>query len=197
MKKYTEDWTSENFPHWMDALKHMVDKKAVFLEIGSFEGRSTTWFLENILTHEEAKIVCVDPWDLKENPYANDFNMSQARENFSTNLKEHAEKVFAIQGYSTDVLCGLISGKYTEARPWFNAVYVDGDHSTHEVLKDAILGWELLLPHGIMIFDDYESGEFNDTIDKFPKMSIHSFLNAIHGQYNMISHGYQLMIQKL
>lgn len=30
------------------------------LEIGSYEGRSAVWFLENILTHPTARIVCVD-----------------------------------------------------------------------------------------------------------------------------------------
>ena len=54
---------------WFDARKRYFEKYLTplagrdylnFLEVGSFEGRSAIWCLDNILTGNECTIVCVD-----------------------------------------------------------------------------------------------------------------------------------------
>ena len=50
--EFTEDWFSENNPEKVvrqfdEFLSKFKDKPSTFLEIGSFEGMSTIWMLEN------------------------------------------------------------------------------------------------------------------------------------------------------
>lgn len=44
----------------------------------------------------------------------------------------------------------------------FDFYYVDGSHVAPDVMADAVLGWRLLKPGGIMVFDDYEWGAYRD-----------------------------------
>jgi hypothetical protein len=34
------------------------------LDIGSYEGQSTVWYLTNVLTHPTARLTCIDPFDV-------------------------------------------------------------------------------------------------------------------------------------
>ena len=61
--RFSEDWVSENTATWNHILGPCKGKPNVHgLEVGSFEGRSALWFLENILTDPTASITCVDIW---------------------------------------------------------------------------------------------------------------------------------------
>jgi hypothetical protein len=60
---FSEDWATENTTNWSRILRGFKGKANVHaLEVGSFEGRSALWFLENILTHPTDSITCVDIW---------------------------------------------------------------------------------------------------------------------------------------
>jgi hypothetical protein len=62
-KSFTVDWFSVHIPHWEVWLQKYKGKPDIrYLEIGSFQGRSLTWMLDNILTHETAKADAVDIW---------------------------------------------------------------------------------------------------------------------------------------
>jgi hypothetical protein len=59
--RFTTDWVSRNEHLWTAILQELRGRADIHaLEIGSFEGRSALWFLENILTHPAASITCVD-----------------------------------------------------------------------------------------------------------------------------------------
>src|SRR3954452_7004174 len=64
MPQFTEDWFSGHVPHWerlfFGELGWDPDAPRRLVEIGSFEGRSTLWFLENLLRHPDSRIVCID-----------------------------------------------------------------------------------------------------------------------------------------
>ena len=58
---FTADYVSWLIPIWEQYLYEFKGKENIsLLEIGSFEGRSAIWFLENILTHPTSSITCVD-----------------------------------------------------------------------------------------------------------------------------------------
>ena len=46
-------------------LKKLIDKEQElhFLEIGSYEGRSSCYFLDIFMEHEKSTLTCVDPFD--------------------------------------------------------------------------------------------------------------------------------------
>ena len=57
---FTESWFSHNIENWQCFLSHLKTEKINVLEIGAFEGESTTWILENLLNHPESKMVAID-----------------------------------------------------------------------------------------------------------------------------------------
>ena len=59
-KVFNADWFTKNIPNWQKYLAHLKGVEANALEIGCWEGQSTVWLLENILTHENSTITCVD-----------------------------------------------------------------------------------------------------------------------------------------
>ena len=75
-------------------------------------------------------------------------------------------------------------------------VYIDGLHMGFNVLQDAALTWNKLKAGGLMIFDDYlwEHQALDRTL--VPKDAVDGFLTVIHGRYNLLHIGYQVIIQK-
>lgn len=186
--RITQDWFSSNVPHWQAALAELSGQPAVrCLEIGSFEGMSACWLLENVLTHQTSRITCIDPFDAP--------GQLQAERHFDYNVLQTgaAHKVTKLKGYSGQVLPLLSSSR-------FDLVYVDGSHQPAHALADALLIWPLLCRGGIAIFDDYAIGgsypkEIALAID--PKPGIDAFLGFVRGEYAVVSQGYQLIVRKI
>jgi len=188
--------SKENFKWWSHFLKNFIGKPNIFLEIGTYEGKTAVWFLENILTHEASRIVCIDPWTAPGNDYLRTYDMEKVEKKYKENIEPYKDKVFTVKGFSFDVLCALNAGVLIKPPPAFSLVYVDGDHRTSHVLSDCVLAWNLLISGGIMIFDDYGSGDINSTIQEHPKLAIDNFLQTIPGEYEVLFYSYQLMILK-
>lgn len=191
---FTVDYFTQNINKWADVFGKMSYNKHSalnFLEIGSLEGRSTTWLLKNILQHPDSRITCVDTWqgsiehpaELKEGLY----------ERFIHNIQPHISKVDVKRGFSNKMLRDpKIQSQI------FDFIYIDGGHHSRNALEDAILAFPLLKKHGILIFDDYLIGTdaFAQSNDE-PKAGIDAFLRFYAGSYNVFEHSYQLGLQKL
>src|SRR5262249_6765153 len=136
MAMFSKDFTSRNIPYWRRLLSGFAGKPSIqAIEIGVLEGRSTLWFLQNILTHESSRILCVDP---------------RVSPEFFDNVKPYRDKVHLVKARSQDALRSLSPGLSR-----FDFIYVDGDHRAPSVLEDAVLSFSLLRYGGILIFDDY------------------------------------------
>ena len=57
---FSFDWFSGHVPKFEKYLAHLRGHPCAIIEIGAHEGRSTTWLLDNILTHENSRIVTLD-----------------------------------------------------------------------------------------------------------------------------------------
>jgi hypothetical protein len=69
---FTADWFSNAIVNFEFVKYHTDQKLSSILEIGSHEGRSTCWMLENLLA-EDGIITCIDPFgNLPLNAYTND-----------------------------------------------------------------------------------------------------------------------------
>jgi predicted O-methyltransferase YrrM len=172
---WTKDWFSQNIPVWQALLApYQGQKNLRFLEIGSFQGRSATWLLQNILVDPTTQIHCIDPFHWPE----------ATREIFAYNMQPFAERVVMHVGSSQDILPTLTPDH-------FDVIYVDGDHRANNAYLDAAMSWPLLKENGLMIFDDYEwTGE--DT----PKAGIDRFLQEKEGQHELLHKAYQVAIRK-
>jgi predicted O-methyltransferase YrrM len=138
---FTADFVTANAPAWRELLADLVDKpNALMAEIGSYEGRSACWFVENVLTGPGARLHCFDPWA-----------WPGALERFDANTDELqlAGRLVRVQG-TARVLAG--------ADELYDAIYIDGDHASDSVASDAELCWPRLKPGGVVLFDDYDTG---------------------------------------
>jgi predicted O-methyltransferase YrrM len=186
---FTVDWFSHNIPSWNIYLNNFKNKPNLnFLEIGSFQGRSTVWLLENILTDENSSITCIDTFEgsiehhiYSKNELINLFDI------FVHNVSTFKNKINIIRGKSQEVL-KLLNESY-------DFIYIDGDHTAVSVIEDAILSFSLLKKGGIMIFDDYEWLVMNNYIDN-PKPAIDAFLEIYANKITLLYKDYQVIIKK-
>lgn len=189
MYQFTADWFSHNIPIWEQLLAHLKGKPELrVLEIGSYQGRSTVWLLENVLTHASATIDCVDTFEgsVEHTPE----QKQGLLELFTYNTRSFGDKVRVHQGRSCDVLRAM---QPTET---YDFIYVDGDHTASAVLEDAVLSLPLLKKGGLMIFDDYEWTGMPRMIDR-PQVAINAFTTIYADKLRLVHRGYQLAVQKL
>jgi predicted O-methyltransferase YrrM len=172
---FTTDWFCGNEKHFSRYLTHLVDMPCQILEIGSYEGRATVWLLENIATHPQAAVTCID---LKE--------QLSFRQNILATRSP--EKVRLQTGHSRDLLRSFPANT-------FDFIYVDGGHGTVEVLEDAVLSFLLLKRSGIMAFDDYK-WKNPAALDGIPKPAIKAFLSIYKHKITVLMKGYQVWIRK-
>ena len=185
--KYTfgRDWfykseIYQNAKYFLD-----LNNKLEILEIGSFEGLSTTYFIDNFLSKPNSKITVVDPFLLySENDHKTILDNIQIR-NFFFNLSKSAypEKVQYL---------GLTSDKFFEVnKKKYNFIYIDGMHTKEQIPKDIINSWDSLLIDGIIWMDDYLGD--NSKLKK----SFDDTIASLKGKHEVIHKGYQIAIKKL
>jgi predicted O-methyltransferase YrrM len=194
MPNFSHDWFSHNIPNFTGVKQYMSSVNRI-LEIGSNEGRSTCWMLENMLD-EDGSITCIDPF--VHNPLsAFDFdinNEDRALETrFRTNvnsIKKAGQTITVMPDLSFYALAELIVQKQQ-----YDFIYVDGSHTAEESLADIIMAFGLLKKGGVMILDDYLWDHPTEHLDR-PKMSIDSFINMFIRKINILAQNYQVIIGK-
>lgn len=151
MKYFSNDWFSGNIPNWSKHLdKYKGKPKLNFLEIGSYEGMSASWLMDNILTHPTSKLTCIDTFEGSYEHKLLNIPFDNVYDNFLNNTKEYGEKIKIFKLKSAEA---LVSTKIQKQK--FDFVYVDGSHEAKNVMQDAVLTFDLLKVGGIIIFDDY------------------------------------------
>jgi predicted O-methyltransferase YrrM len=192
---FTSDWFLHNQSSWDIHLEEFKNKPNLnFLEIGSYEGRSTIWLLENVLTDPSSKITCIDLFDgtLEENNMENDPNLNLDYEKtFWNNIQPFKEKVKVFKGWSHEILRTL------NLNESFDFAYIDGDHTAYGTLMDAVLIHPLIKPGGMIIFDDYGWKDPSEpSPQESPELAIDSFCYIFDKQYTVIHQGWQVIIKK-
>jgi predicted O-methyltransferase YrrM len=197
--KFTNIWFSEDE---MKKIIATVDtaKELHLLEIGSYEGYSAIWFLDNVLKHKDSSILCLDMWKdyTQDKDSANSYgtesahekNMNGIFENFKYNTKSF-KNLISIKNSSSYVLPALIY-RHDE----YDIIYIDGNHTAPFVISDAVMSWHLLKVGGIMIFDDYlwQAGA-PDQLK--PMTAIDNFINLFSDYLEIIHSGYIKAIRRI
>jgi hypothetical protein len=193
MYTFTSDWFSNNIELWSYYLHDLKGKPNLhFLEIGSYEGRSTVWLLDNILTDPTSKISCIDLFDgdIPDNDFSKDPSLNTNYfQTFLKNIELHKSKVEVYKGYSYKIL------KSFQEEEYLDFVYIDGAHTAYETLMDAIYVDPLIKIGGIIIFDDYPLKEEGGP-ENSPGLGIDCFCNAFTKQYEIIHVGWQVILKK-
>jgi predicted O-methyltransferase YrrM len=191
--QFTKDWFGWAPPVWEQLIPMLPGEagKRNFLEIGSFEGRSTVWAMENMMQKGDY-IYCIDTWEGGEEHGAED--MQAVFERFKANTAIAKDKTKVVRGYAMDTSTTELASKIQDGFQ-YDFIYIDGSHIAKDVLTDACMAWPLLKPKGIMVFDDYVWGDPRDILHR-PKAAIDAFTNIFAEEVEVIHVGYQLVVRK-
>lgn len=189
---FTTDWFSKSISHWEKVLGKFKDKDSILaLEIGSWEGRSSIWLCENILTGKGCCLSCIDTFHGSEENSPESVKGLFAR--FKHNTSKFVEKgvIRIFKGYSQYILCDLVSeGKK------YDIIYIDGSHQARDVLTDTTLSWLLLKIGGVLIFDDYD-WKTDHPHHSIPRPAINTFLELYNPCYKLLHKSYQVSVEKI
>lgn len=187
---FTETWyLGSEIRH---GLLYFVSKteKYNILEIGSFEGLSACGFSDNLMSHPDSTLDCVDP-----------FILSGTNEKITTKcVTANTEKYFRFNIENSQNANKITFHKLTSDdffinnNKTFNLIYIDGCHEPDFIKNDMENSFACLEKNGIMWMDDYGG---NTSKDGKIAQYMDIFLEKYKGKYQIIYKNYQLAIRKL
>lgn len=190
------DWFTGNVPVWNTILDHYKNKPGLrFLEIGSFEGLSSVWLLENILTDNTSRLTCIDTFEGSIEHYNHETYkrlLPSLYDVFMHNISRFQHKTIVKRGKSQHIMKEL----YVQNEK-YDFIYIDGDHVASSVIEDAVLAFSMLKVDGIMCFDDYDSSSNHaDNLD-LAQCAIDAFLKIYSRKIEVLHKGWQIVVKKI
>ena len=170
-------------------LPNLSNRPVRCLQIGAYTGDASVWLYDNILKNSDSVLVDVDTWEGSDEPVHHEMNWSTVESlyNAKTSAARADRKIIKYKGTSDEF--------FRNNREMYDFIYIDGDHTSYGVIKDAVSAYECLNVGGIMAFDDYLwSGAENP--EDCPRMAIDSFLSIYIKRVSVFSKGYQLWVKK-
>lgn len=186
VKKLNTGWKS-----WDKYLDIFVDKENNILELGSYKGEATEWFLNNLCSNTKSKIYAIDTWE--GSPEYKNLNFKTIEKEFDNRFKEK-NKLSQIVKMKLNTEIALIN--LFKEYIIFDIIFIDASHIAKDVLSDAILSWKILKTNGVLIFDDYKWNILERNIDK-PKIAIDTFIKIFNDEIELLYSGYQVIIKKI
>ena len=177
---FSNTWFLSNHGDFWKALSPLKGKPNLrYLEVGVYEGQAFLWVFKNILTHPSSSGVAIDV-----------FLHKDLETRFRENLERAGivDRVTTLVGYSNDMLRPL-------EKETFDVIYVDASHTADNVLRDAVLSWDLLKPGGVLIFDDYAYRPAHPA-ELRPKEALDGFITAFRNELEVIKRGWHLTVKK-
>ncbi|CAN5183211.1 hypothetical protein BH20ACT13_BH20ACT13_23980 [soil metagenome] len=185
---FTQDWFTAHVESLESILRPLEGRAARMLEIGSFEGLSTCYFLWRLF---DLHMTCVDTFEGSAGLPSGGRDGLEAA--FDRNIElVDASRVRKLRGDSRRILLDL-----AEEQALFDLVYVDGSHRGLDVLVDAGLSWPLVEIGGIVVFDDYRWALLGDDPLLRPGPAIDAFVGLVATHGEVAFHGRQVAVRKL
>lgn len=181
---FSEDWFSRHKGLWEGLIDYKRPQR--ILEIGSFEGLSTSYIIEQASKFNELSICCVDTWQGGEEHEGIDFVSVEDR--FDKNMKiamdaaSNPVELCKVKTESYKALAQLIANDFQ-----FDLIYIDGSHMAADVLSDAVMAFRLLRVGGTMIFDDYAIVDRDTDPLHHPQIAINTFMSIYKKQMEGIT----------
>lgn len=201
--RFTNSWFNDTAKGVWDILIPQI-KPARILEIGSFEGASTCYLIDTLAKDAAIELHCIDTWEGGVEHVERGMDMGSVEQLFQHNTRTaiecaaHPVNLSIHKGFSDAQMAKLLADGQAGT---FDFVYIDGSHQAPDVLCDAVLGFRLLKPGGVMAFDDYiwaEQLPYGKDPLRCPKIAIDAFTNIYFRKLQILSAPlYQLYIQKL
>jgi FkbM family methyltransferase len=192
MGDFTQDWNRE-FKESVKLIpkqfKSQIDYQnyhfSFCLEIGAFEGLTTCYICDNLLS-PDGRVIVIDPLPDDHNtlPFGEDNKIFEGQyDRFVRNttgkpvelMRMESREAFKSKGFS-----------YYR----FDFIYIDGDHRADAVYLDGANSLNVCKKGGFILFDDYEWREET-------KAGIDRFLNEYMKFIEVVQMGYQVMVKKI
>lgn len=189
------DWFFMKMPLFINYFKNRKDQIRDILEIGSWEGRSSVFFLNFF---KKSKLHCVDTWlgsieqfkgtQSIENEH-NKNKMSKVEENFDYNLKLFTER------YKKNK---ITSDEYFNKNSFFyDLIFIDGLHYFDQVIRDAENSVNFLKQNSYLLFDDYTYRWSGYKSGKNVLNAVNHFLTIYKDQFEIIYISEQVLLKKI
>jgi len=186
--QFSTDFFNEFSSIWREIISRLKPQR--ILEIGSYEGRSTCFIIEECSRHAPIEIHCLDTFAGSIEHERIKVDVTGLEDKFDLNTQ------LAIEHSGGSVRCKLVKHKQPSLlglakllaeghAGTFDLIYVDGSHLAHDVLADLVLSFELLRNGGTMVADDYlwyERIRSSPLLQNLthPKPAIDAFVNINH-----------------
>ena len=184
-------------PDWETFTEPIRGTKLNILEVGSFEGGSTTWILDHLMTHPESRMTAIDTFEGSMEHRGSDevhtYDVSLLESRFRSNVSkcQQVNKLRVMKAKSNDALLDL---RREGAR--FDFIYIDASHVAIDVLHDAVLCWPMLDVHGTMVFDDVAwKGYMEDCYN--PRIAVKSFVQCATQEIQPMETEWQMWLTKV
>jgi hypothetical protein len=184
------------FPNWFDGQKYNFEDQLThlaglpdlrFLQIGAYTGDASVWLCENILTDRTSILIDVDTWAGSDESKHSLIDFEKVLSYYESRIAKY-KKVVRLKMTSDKYFTGEIAAK-------FDFIYIDGDHTSAQVERDAENAWKLLKSGGIIAFDDYLWGQ-DLSPELTPKPAIDRFLLTHTNKYEILVDSYQVWLLK-
>ena len=172
-------------------LARFVSKETKLLQIGAYSGDASEWISNHITsTHESSFLVDVDTWEGSDEPLHKTMDWKSVEDIYDEKTKEYrdAGKIKKFKGTSDEF--------FKTNTEMFDFIYIDGDHTSYGVLKDAINAYECLNINGVVAFDDYRWSANLGPL-KEPRAAIDSFLHIYQDRIDVMYKDYQVWYRKV
>jgi len=185
-----DDWFTikiSTLIHYLNQYK--FDSEMNALEIGSFEGRSSIFFINYF---KNINLTCVDTWEKSDQEsdkkMQENIDFRLVEKNFDNNIKSYGSIIKKYKGTSK---------KFFENNYFlnFDFIFIDGSHKYEDVIHDAMASFKSLKIGGFILFDDLNWFYYKKLKDN-PSYAINKFLKKFESQIEIIFAGNQLLIKK-
>ncbi|KAL8834923.1 MAG: hypothetical protein Q9176_007217 [Flavoplaca citrina] len=198
---FQQDWFELIRPEWEQRTAHLRGRELRILEIGCFEGCSTTWILDNLMSHPSSVMTVIDTFeggmehqdDNGPDHPTDRYQLSTLKRRFDANVAKCPEvaKLNVMQARSDDALVAL-----RQQRRRFDFIYIDASHVAIDVLHDAVMSWQMLDQGGLIVFDDYSwRGFIEDCYN--PRTAVRAFIKCARPEVECIETESQLWVKRV
>lgn len=190
---FQANWFELVISDWERLTKPMqaIPKPLQILEIGAFEGASTTWILDNLANHPHSTMTVIDTFS--GGMEHNEKEVESLEKRFYNNVMQctNATKLKVVKAKSEEALVNL---QASSAK--FDFIYIDGSHVAIDVLHDAVVSWHMLALGGTMVFDDWTWKGF---VEHFynPRMAIMGFLQCVEPEVEIEETESQVWVKRV
>ena len=177
---FTVDIFSHRLPIWSEHLKPLMGQPINVLEVGTYQGMSSCWLLDRVLTHQDSKLTCID------NTFEQKFKDNIAKTGA-------ASKVILLEGNTHPLMAQCQPGS-------FDLINLqDRVRSSQHSEKNAQLAWKLLKSGGLIVFSYYGWRNPQDPQED-PRVGIDRWLKSVQDQFEPVHLSpaiFQLIVRKL